>query len=80
MLLLGGVPPIVMSKDMVDTMPDEKVGIKWIKPLFNILLSTGSNNIHFILVQTTTEYQSWSQSCTGNTICMEKASFKNWIK
>ena len=37
MLLLGGVPPIVMSKDMVNTVPDEKVGIKWMKQQNNTL-------------------------------------------
>lgn len=51
MPLLGGVPPIVMSKDMVDTMPDEKVGIKWFWTLYsNISLPVGGDNIHFIFV------------------------------
>jgi len=44
MQLLGGVPPLVMSKDMVDTMPDEKVCTNWIitegsRDLFQVVIA-----------------------------------------
>ncbi|XP_065919587.1 abnormal spindle-like microcephaly-associated protein homolog [Dysidea avara] len=52
MQLLGGVPPLVMSKDMIDTMPDEKVVIAYTSYLCRQLLSISQEVRAAIVLQT----------------------------